>query len=395
MKANRIITILFAAALLLSGCGENSSDDLTQKIENAETVETADISNPFVDEDMDQSAQPLDTLGNFGWGINIADVQSLTYEDNKLVVPIKVVNEGLGFNFGIYAYVDGIIQPYSTSVTTEKNYLQCIEIPEYSELAYDIIIEDVEIANSKDESELALVSIVNPDYIPKSDELMGVNHLAVGLWPIELIMNTKPSTVNYKITSEYDSHIFTDEDISRFWINESMEDGSTVAFYLCPSDSENSPDWRYAVTDNGIQNLNLYIYSLNSGTGNYRISLYKNNEQVKFNGDCDYLDITYKDNYIDVAEISLTDIREGDFVYCVAVPMHLEQRVKKTSTIIFIDENEIPNYNSDAVYMPYVPEIDEDEYTNEDEINNDEAQFENLDPDEIGTGWINPYDLIN
>lgn len=372
-KKPKIISTVLAAIVVITACAalgtnalENSNninnDSVFSEIENDAATEINKNDIGFSIENMNYETN-FDNL-HFIWGINSDDVSLLTYENNRLVVPIKVSNYEKSFSIGILAYVDGIIQPYSSDISSEKKYMQSVEVLEKSELTYEIYIDDIEIPEGKAEHELSILSVINPDYTPVQNELMNDNHTSAGLWSLRFNLKSQPEKKNFRISSDYESHAFTDEEVARFWINEK---GSTTKFFLCPADSDSNPDWRYSVSDNGVQEMKLYACSVNSGSCDYRISIYKNNERIPFNNGSDYLDITCEDNYIAIADINLYNITENDFVYCVAVPFHENKEAKKSFTIAFWNKNYIPNNKSNNLYKSVDPEdlgIDPTEYWN-------------------------------
>lgn len=359
MKISTKVMPIFWAALLLTGCsGENFAEisEQLESISTEETMETIEIVNPFEYEDEDEVSEDFTTL-NFGWGVNAADVNSLTYKNGRLAVPIKVTNKGQMFDIGVFVFVNGIIQPYTTDLTEEKKYIQGVEIPENKEVVYEIYIDNIELPDETAKNELAVLSVVNPDYSPEPGEYMGDNHTAAGLWPFDFNMDDAPRQSDVKIVSDYKSSVFTDEEKVRFWINE-KDTNSSVQFFLCPENSESSPDWRYAVSESGEQNMRLYAYSMNLGSCDYRVSFYKNNEPISFGNGFDYLDITCKDNFMSTAEINLSGINENDFVYCIAVPLNADRGVKKTTTILFCDESNIPETSNEfGMFAPSTSEV--------------------------------------
>lgn len=353
MKIKTIILPVFIAAIALCGCSQTGN---SYNVNNeSANYDTAIITNPFED-DIDESETDVEIISDFGWGIDILDFEYLQYDSNGLTVPIKVINKGSEFNIGFYIYADGIEQSYSLEQGGEYKYMQSINIPENEEKSFKLFIDKLSLSEKLSESELAIGAIINPEYIPTPKENMGLNHSGTGICPVSLKIDSDVSIEEYKIFSEFDSHTINDNEKQQFWIDTNSE-YSTVQVFLCPEDSDSNPNWMLPVTDDGVQDLELYMYSVNYGITDFRISIYKNNERIKFNDGCDYADITVKDGYMNTSRIKLTDILEGDFVYCVAVPLNSDNAVKKITDVVFFNSSDIPPLTNGG-FSPAVPDLE-------------------------------------
>lgn len=379
MKIKKIILPVLIAAVALCGCSqtENSDNDNNESA----NYDTAIITNPFED-DIDESETDVEIISDFGWGIDILDFEYLQYDNNGLTVPIKVMNKGSEFNIGFYIYADGIEQSYSLEQGGEYKYMQSINIPENDEKSFKLFIDKLSLSEELSESELAIGAIVNPEYIPIPKENMGLNHSGTGICPVLLKVDSDVLIEEYKIFSEFDSHTINDNEKQRFWIDTESE-YSTVQVFLCPEDSDGNPNWMLPVTDDGVQDLKLYMYSVNYGITDFRISIYKNNERIKFNDGCDYANITVKDGYMNTSQITLTDVREGDFVYCVAVPLNGSNTVKKMADVVFFDVSDIPP-STNGGFSPAVSEPEKYETETSDVSYPEDGWIANTSTDIIG-----------
>lgn len=70
----------------------------------------------------------------------------------------------------------------------------------------------------------------------------------------------------------------------------------------------------------------------------YRIAFFVNHEPVKFNGDYEYLDVKIEGMKITETEIEIENIKVGDFVYCIAVPLLSEEVAYKSASKLVIKE---------------------------------------------------------
>ncbi len=72
---------------------------------------------------------------------------------------------------------------------------------------------------------------------------------------------------------------------------------------------------------------------------------------IKFNGGDEYIDLTLMDKYLNTAEIIIDNVKEGDFIYCVAVPLDTKVNVLKMTDVLFVSEADmLPS--ADALWSP-------------------------------------------
>ena len=67
------------------------------------------------------------------------------------------------------------------------------------------------------------------------------------------------------------------------------------------------------LSKDGTLNLNLMLYE-NENSGKYRVSLYKNNENITINGK-DYIETELADGYLYTYSVQIDNITRGDFIY--------------------------------------------------------------------------------
>ncbi len=353
-------------AIFLCSCSEISNDIELIGTDSVTRYETAQITNPFSKDDEEaeigEGEDEGEVILNYGWGINIENVEHLSYENNNLVVPIKVKNLGTSFEVGFFIYADGILQSYSSNVNEEYSNMQVLTVHDGTkadvEEAFEFYLNELAVSDNNVEHKISVISIVNPLYQPEAYTMLGANHSGTGIDPIPVITDSDVSALEFSISDEYESHIITDDEIRRFWIDTDSK-YTYVKMFLCPENLDSSPDWVLSASTDGTQHLKFYMYSQNAGIVDYRVSFYKNNELIKFNNSDEYIDLTLKDKYLNTAEITVDNIKEGDYIYCIAIPLDASTNALKMSDILFISEEDmLPPAN--AVVVPI----------NSDELNN-------------------------
>lgn len=346
IKINLLLTAMFA--FFLCSCSEINPEIELIETGSVTRYETAHITNPFSENDeeseVDGEENKSELILNYGWGINIENVEHLNYENNNLVVPIKVENLGTEFEVGFLIYADGILQQYSSNVSEEKSNMQILTVHDGTkadvEESFEFYLNELNVSDNNDEHKISVISIVNPLYQPEAYTILGANHSGTGINPIPVITDSDVSVLDFGISDKYESHIITDDEIRRFWIDTESK-YTYVKMFLCPENSDNSPDWILPASTDGTQHLKFYMYSQNAGIVDYRVSFYKNNELIKFNSGDEYIDLTLKDKYLNTAEITVDNVKEGDYIYCIAVPLNASTNALKMSDILFISEEEM------------------------------------------------------
>lgn len=84
----------------------------------------------------------------------------------------------------------------------------------------------------------------------------------------------------------------------------------------------------------------LCAYSTMPDVQDYRVTVFVNHKPVKINGDYDCVDVTMEGGKISKTEITLENIKVGDFVYCIAAPLtEGEVAMKSTSKMVIGDKS--------------------------------------------------------
>lgn len=105
-----------------------------------------------------------------------------------------------------------------------------------------------------------------------------------------------------------------------------LEDKNNVRFELYSAEKEDKP-----VIKDGKADIALLIYGSKQKTV-YKVYFYVNHEPVKIDG-CDYITAELKEGFVSKYTVTLDNVKEGDFVYAIAVAGLDGQRwVLKTDT---------------------------------------------------------------
>lgn len=369
MKIKYLATILLIGMFILSGCSEKNTDDY--KSDFSEPVIT--VTNPFKPDDTVMSTN-TDYI-SYGISINIPNFESLTCENNKVTLPITIENAGKEFSLGFCIFSDGIIQEYTSSVSDEKSFMQTFDLTTDSIQTIDFYIENVENVSDNKEVSFSFITIKNPEVIPTLENMSeALPHRLSGGDSLHLNMDIPYKSDKYKIYNKFDIHAITENEAERFAILLDERDTSfSTKFILDPINETGRPrENMIATPQNGKLELNLYGWTTNgndsfSANGTYRVSFYKNHKRIKFNNDFDYIDIELKESDITTANITLENINEGDFIYCIAVPINnYKLKVQKSMTAAIINPSDMPPKDEGSLFVPVFVEQEPSENNNND-----------------------------
>lgn len=204
----KILVTAFSAMLLLSGCSAAPQNNAESMISS----EIVTVTNPFDTDDIKASSNS-EIIANFGVYVNKENVEYLTYENDRLVLPLTVQNEGSDMTLGFFVFVDGVVQEYSSESNENKAIMQTFAVEAESVSAYELYIDNIQAADNKQNLNFSFMTIVDPDFVPTLDNISNktTDMYSCGV-PIPLHMESEPVISDMKILTKYDSHVISDED---------------------------------------------------------------------------------------------------------------------------------------------------------------------------------------
>lgn len=379
MKTKYLAISLLIGMFLFNGCSDSNIDNYGVDF----TEPSAIVTNPFKPDKLDLPSN-ADYI-SYGISVNIPNFEFLTYENNRVTLPITVENIGKEFKLGFCIFSDGIIQEYTSNISDEKTIMQTFDLTTDSIQTIDFYIENVENISDNDDISFSFITMKNPEVIPMLDNVGdALPHNISGGDSLHLHMNTPSESGKYKIYDQFDIQTITEDEAERFSILLDERDTSlSTKFILNPTNESGRPRENViAASEDGKLELNLYGWTTNgddsfSANGTYRVSFYKNHKRIKFNDNFDYMDIELKENSITTANVLLEDINEGDFIYCIAVPINnFKLKVKKSITAAIINPNDMPPVEESQLFLPVFVEHESIESNNNDWIAIEDDEIE-------------------
>ena len=372
--------------LFLSGCSDAiNSDDVSA---DSDTIVT--VSNPFEsNNNLIDSSETI--VVSYNVCVNKTDFEYLNYEDNLLTIPLTMQNAGVPIDLGMFVFVDGILQTYTSDRSDEASEMQVFSLEENDISTVELYLDKIISAEQTDKSYAQVICVVNPKFTPTADRLREIaSHAGDMSVVIPIKYYSEPELITIPISDTYESHPITDDEAKRFGF--STEDkGGMLDFQLVPVGENSRPIGVIEETASGRQKLELYEFSKNYSQNTYRVSIYKNHKRINFNNDCEYIDIDVKDGFTSIAQIEIENVKAGDFIYCTAVPVRISNanvHGKKYETIPILKAEDMPERAAeDDLYYQITPEQAGIEYSESGETGTlphiDEVDFSSL-----GSDWI-------
>lgn len=302
--------------------GSISSDYNESKIEDPFITSKPD--NPFAPESNEnEESKPGDefdsatqqtiekSLGTFITTVNDNN-RELIYDGNEMTLSVEikaVSNNKYDITAGLSIYVDGLLQSFEIDgKSTEMLITDSMKAND--KVTYEIKLDPVVTAEAAEKSELPIqiVTYLNPDYVPSEQSPpFGNAHHARTDFTASLTLNKKPQKISEAEFSEKsEKTLLTQSDVHDTSVIFVGTVGNKTGVYRIKDgklDYELQASWKHPEVTT------------------YRISFYKNNKLITFDGGKSYINFTNNPGYSYSFKPDFDDeIKRGDFIYALAVP---------------------------------------------------------------------------
>lgn len=358
MKKNNALLVccLLAFAMLGAGC---SNDKIPQNVSN-----NSNAIDPMTASSGDETSDAVKVV-TAGYGVHL-DKDCAIFTDGTLKVTPTLMGDSESTVAGIVMFIDGIPQNYYTDDISDKTTLSSFEIKANSEEKHTLTI-DAQIDPEAEDHYISILTMLVPDFVPTMEApRFGNYHHSLSLWtqllPEEC--NTLPKN-NIKIFKTENAPL-SQKQIERYRLQEEEDGGSNIDFVLRQNKDNKLENWFVEDDGDGLK-LTFAGYTNEKITPqNYRVTFYKNHELCKFNGGYDALDMTLEGNKIVETEVELENVKAGDFVYCIAAPLKIKERVIKSDSMMVVkrdgttsDKNNSQNTESNNAPDPDISDGEE------------------------------------
>ncbi len=318
MSIKKMIVIL-AVSILLAGCNSNSRRNNTNS--------SGLISNPIAGDNVPN----FDAAGQrpVRYSIGIKGENARFISDDTISVPLTLNGEEGCERVGVRVFIDGILQNFTPD--NSENWLNHnIMSVKTGDTDYELKVKAIFDENIETHT-ISALSVYNPEFTPKVGMSLGNNHkAAAGAFRT---LPTNDIQLNYAdnaaICKAADLSAITKEQSEKYNLKGEYDE----ALLLLQNDGKT-----YALNETGFGVTLQFVAGTHAaGSEKYRVSFYKNHELVQFNGDYSYLDVSLEGGKISITDIKIADAKDGDFLYCIAVPTASYNEFaypKKTDTVV-------------------------------------------------------------
>lgn len=331
MQFKKKTIAILVGIVLLSGCDYRNIPN----VEQSDNAISQEISDPMQEPTESSNTSTF----SISYGYSFTE-DRVAISENKLLVSPTLKGGDSPTRVGIMLFIDGVLQEYSVQGSSNKTSMSVFDIEAGSEVMHELEVAP-QIDGTFDDHLISMITMLYPEFVPPSDTpRFGFYHKI--LRPLSVIAPTEIQTVStkesYKILAAKNS-VLTQKQREKFSLDDTTDSqGYVTQFYLQQRDDLLETNYVLADGDDSLL-LNFCAFTTNSIITNYRVTFFVNHKPVKFNNDYEYLDITLEGDKITEVGIELTDIKVGDIVYCIAVPLAESAQCEKSESRMVLNSN--------------------------------------------------------
>lgn len=334
MKFKRLSVLLLSTVLLVSGCSKTVPDN----IPNGTTSNgSSEISDPMKQPTGSSSEIPPATSYGFNFGN-----EDIDYKDGKLTLSPMLMGGETPTKVGFMVFVDGIPQKYCSEISPEYSYISSFDVEENSERTHKLTV-DAMVDNDMSEHIISVSTILVPEFVPPLETpTFGNYHRILRNMSKKLSDEiTDIATTNEYKVLKAENRVLTNEEKEEYGLSEEYAAGYTVE---CDLQQFKRLEKTFTLkSDENSLAATLCAYSTQADVLDYRVTVFVNNKPVKINGNYDFIDVKMEGGKISKTEITIENIKEGDFVYCLAAPLVEGEMAIKSASKMVIRENDGTN----------------------------------------------------
>lgn len=338
MKFKRLSVLLLSTILLVSGCSKTDPDSIPS---GTTSNSNSEISDPMKQPTDQSSEAPPATSYGFNFG-----TEDIDYSDGQLTLSPMLIGGETPTRVGFMVFIDGIPQKYCSESSSEYSYISSFDVDENSEKTHKLTVDTV-IDSDMPDHIISISTMLVPEFVPPLETPTFGNYHRILR---NMSKKLSDGITDIAATSEYkalkaENRVLTNEEKEEYRLRE--EDGSG---YTVECDLQQFKRLEKTFTLKSGENCltaTLCAYSTQPDVQDYRITIFVNNKPVKINGNYDFIDVTMEGGKISKTEITLENIKEGDFVYCFAAPLAEGEMAIKSASKMVISQNDGANNSND------------------------------------------------
>ena len=324
MKKAKLVLLAFVFGVTLCGCTNDTISDL-----NGIHTSFADdpMNNPISSgNDINDGKEPI----SFAYTLSFGD-DYFKVKNNKLIImPALTGDHRASVNVGLRVFVDGMPQYYSDSDSLSSTDMMRFDTVVDTKKSYELTVDTL-IDPNLSQHTIAAAGLAYPDYYPKENTSFGNYHKM-----LSSVTSTLPtedadfSSANDINILNLENNVMSQEQKEGFGLNDT---NGVMDIELNQNGIGVST---YEIKDNSLT-LSFNAYSTVETVIPYRVSFYKNHKQIKINDGYDYIDISLEGGKMSQTDVTINDVKSGDFIYCIAAPLISREIMLKSRSTIALD----------------------------------------------------------
>jgi len=270
-------------------------------------------------------------FATFSHGILVPDpeIRELSYNGKEISVQYNIENGEQEASFGLFIFVNGILQPYYVNENNTTMYE--IKMSKNQNITIPISFNPIQVSKNNDNT-VNFLLMLNPSFYPEDEiKTFGHNHTLSQLLPWNLKSNIETQDIASSSIIALENYTFTSTEKNNTESNDLLE----------ISINSNST----IVLDKN-KNSHTIPLSISSKTdGKYRVSVYINHNLVKAFDGYQYIDVDCQKDTAYNLSFNIDSNILGDtdqnkhFIYAIAVPIDYDYNnfdidVVKSDTVI-------------------------------------------------------------
>lgn len=325
MKNAKLVLLAFVFGITLCGCTNDTISD-------SNGINTSVVDDPMnipisSETNTEDGEKPLSFAYTLSFGEDYFKI-----ENNELTIsPALTGDDRASVNVGLRVFVDGIPQCYTDDASLSSTDMMQFDTVVDTKKSYELTVDTL-IDPNLSQHTIAVAGLAYPDYYPKENTSFGNYHKMLSSVTSNLPTEDAAfSSANNINIFNLENYVMSQEQKEGFGLNDT---NGVMDIELNQNGIGVST---YEIKDNSLT-LSFVAYSTVATVIPYRVSFYKNHKQIKFNDGYDYIDLSLEGGKMSQADIKISDVKSGDFIYCIAVPLiNRELPLKSRSTIALDD----------------------------------------------------------
>ena len=240
---------------------------------------------------------------------------------------------------GYMAFINGVPQKLSLNGSEKSELVSISQKPDTKQTVTLTFIPEITKEYEHEKIlKVKLMTVLHPSYRPKDGFLgFGNAHSGQSFFEFELEADTEPQIIDdFTYSSDCESILATAKVKEEYNLTDAKISGANMISLFDAKRQEHSLS-----IDKSSDKLGVTLLLYGGEPDEYAVYFYKNHERIKL-GDNGGMRFPSKTGYINEYKVTLDDVKAGDIIYAVEVPLNAEvgsMNIRKSISIV-VTENE-------------------------------------------------------